>query len=123
MMTYQIGRLPVKGGLSGLSGLFRLQDIIFSDCDNQCERCAGVGRDGECPLFLVQVCLIFATPLPSESLERGKFTTTDRYSLTSIPKLGFTRIPDGQSNQTLHELNPKVKKKGCDRLKLGLAVN
>ena len=28
MMTYQIERLPVKRGLSGLSGLFRLQDII-----------------------------------------------------------------------------------------------
>ena len=111
MMTYQIERLPVKRGLSGLSGLFRLQDIIFSDCDNQCERCAGGGgRDGECPLFLGHVRLVFATPLPSESLEQGKFTTTDRYSQTSIRELDFTRIPNGQSNQTLHELNTKVKK-------------
>ena len=47
MMTYQIERLPVKRGLSGLSGLFRLQDIIFSDCDNQCERCAGGGGGGK----------------------------------------------------------------------------
>ena len=111
MMTYQIESLPVKRGLSGLSGLFRLQDIIFSDCDNQCERCAGWGGggDGECPLFLGHVPPIFATPLPSESLEQGKFTTTDRYSVTSIPELGFTRIPVGQSNQTLHELNPEVK--------------
>ena len=30
MMTYQIERLPVKRGLSGLSELFRLQDIIFA---------------------------------------------------------------------------------------------
>ena len=45
-MTYQIERLPVKRGLSGLSGLFRVQDIIFSDCDNQCERCAGKGGGG-----------------------------------------------------------------------------
>ena len=40
-MTYQIEWLPVKRGLSGLSELFRLQDIICSDCDNQCERRAG----------------------------------------------------------------------------------
>ena len=110
MMKYQIERLPVKRGLSGLSELFRLQDIICSDCDNQCERRArGVG-DGECPLFSNHVRLIFATPLPSESLEQGKFTTTDRYNQTSIPELDFTRIPNGQSNQTLHELNTKVKK-------------
>ena len=109
-MTYQIERLPVKRGLLGLSGLFRLQDIICSDCDNQCERRAqGVG-DGEYPLFSDHERLIFATPLLSESLEQGKFTTTDRYSQTSIPELDFTRIPNGQSNQTLHELNTKVKK-------------
>ena len=110
MMTYQIERLLVKRGLLGLSGLFRLQDIICSDCDNQCERRArGVG-DGEYPLFSDHERLIFATPLLSESLEQGKFTTTDRYSQTSIPELDFTRIPNGQSNQTLHELNTKVKK-------------
>ena len=104
MMTYQIERLPVKRGLSGFSGLFRVQDIIFSDCDNQCERCGGGGGKGSAPFSQV-TCVSF-----SFRLERGKFTTTDRYSLTSIPELGFTRIPDGQSNQTLRELNPKVKK-------------
>ena len=67
--------------------------------------------DGEYPLFSNHVRLIFATPLPSESLEQGKFTTTDRYNQTSIPELDFTRIPNGQSNQTLHELNTKVKKR------------
>ena len=74
MMTYQIERLPVKRGLSGLSELFRLQDIICSDCDNQCERRAREVGDGEYPLFSNHVRLIFATPLPSESLEQGKFT-------------------------------------------------
>ena len=52
MMTYQIERLPVKRGLSGLSGLFRLQDIICSDCDNQCERCARGGWGWGVPPFL-----------------------------------------------------------------------
>ena len=110
MITYQIERLPVKRGLSGLSGLFRLQDIICSDCDNQCERRARGFGDGEYPPFSNHVRLIFATPLPSESLEQGKFTTTDRCNQTSIPELDFTRIPNGQSNQTLQELNTKVKK-------------
>ena len=112
MMTYQIQRLPVKRGLSGLSGLLRVQNSIFSDCDNQCERCAGGGGEGwGVPPFPRSRSSYFRYhPLPSESLERGKFTTTDRYSLTIIPELGFTRIPDGQSNQTLRELNPKVKK-------------
>ena len=111
MMTYQIERLPVKRGLSVLSELFRLQDIICSDCDNQCERRAREVGDGEYPLFSNHVRLIFATPLPSESLEQGKFTTTDRYNQTSIPELDFTRIPNDQSNQTLHELNTKLKKR------------
>ena len=40
----------------------------------------GGGEGWGVPPFPRSRASYFATPLPSESLERGKFTTTDRYS-------------------------------------------
>ena len=40
----------------------------------------GGGGEWGVPPFPMLRASYFATPLPSESLERGKFTTTDRYS-------------------------------------------
>ena len=114
MMTYpKLKGYLLKGDFlgfldcSGFKILFSA--IVITSAKDARGEGGGGGRDGECPLFLGHVRLIFATPLPSESLEQGKFTTTDRYSQTSIPELDFTRIPNGQSDQTLHELNTKVK--------------
>ena len=72
MMTYQIERLPVKRGLSGLSELFRLQDIICSDCDNQCERRAGGGLGmGSTPFSQITCVLFSLRPYPLRAWNRA----------------------------------------------------